>query len=97
MADNPAPLPAQQPFQITVAGSAAAPFLYFDAVATLGHFSGIMQIELVAQTVVPDGPNTKTELVAVAHLRCTFAGMAALKDAIQKIETMLAPSEGKAN
>jgi hypothetical protein len=56
-----------------------------------------MQIELAAQTRVPDRPGPKTEVVAVAHLRCTLSGLAALKDAIQKLETMLAPAEGKAN
>jgi hypothetical protein len=97
MVDNPTLAAEQKPLKVTIEGSAVAPFIYFDGVSTLGHLSGIVQIELAANTVVPDGTSTKTEVIAVAHLRCTLAGLAGLKDAIQKIETMFAPGEGKAN
>ena len=97
MVADPMPTTEQPPLRVIVEGSAAAPFIYFDGITALGHFGGIVQFELAAQTLVLASPGTKTQVVAVAHLRCTLAGLAALKGAIQKIETMLAPAEGKAN
>lgn len=85
------------PGEPAVFGSANAPFVYFDGVGALGVWGGSVQIELAATTVIPVAGGTVKENVVTAHLRTTIAGFAALKDAIQKIEALLAPAEGKPN
>jgi hypothetical protein len=63
----------------------------------LGVWGGSVQIELAATTVIPVAGGTVKENVVTAHLRTTIAGFAALKDAIQKIEMMLTPTDGSVN
>ena len=98
MANNPNPASEQNLSQ--VAGSATAPIIFCDGVAAYGVLPGIAEIELCARIHTPlhegeGGP--RSDVLIVGRLRLTADGLAALKDAIQKIETVLAPTEGKAN
>jgi hypothetical protein len=70
--------------KIDPASSAAAPFIYSDGVTALGFQGGVIQIELAANTIVPDSEGTKNELLVVAHLRCGPAAAKAIRDAIDR-------------
>jgi hypothetical protein len=69
-----------------VVGSERAPFVFFDAVAGYGASSGVIKIELAAQTIVALSPAgsgaSRNEVTAVAHLRCSEAAAKVLMDAI---------------
>jgi hypothetical protein len=57
---------------VTIApgSSESAPFIYFDGVPTFGIRNGAIQIELAANTILPDGKGVKIDVVMTAHLRC---------------------------
>ena len=96
MANNPNPAPEQNLPQ--VAGGATAPIIFCDGVAAYGVLIGIAEIELATRILTPSHVGEPREDVLITgRLRLTANGLAALKDAIQKIETVLAPTEGKAN
>jgi len=65
------------------------PTIYFDLAPTFGVFSGAIQIELFARTLTPhpDGPIV-TEFIGAAHLRCSPAAAARLRDAINEVLKM---------
>jgi hypothetical protein len=44
----------------------------------------VLQIELAANTIVPDGAGTKSEFLVVAHLRCAPEAARAIRDAIDR-------------
>jgi hypothetical protein len=58
--------------------------IYCDGVATFGVQGGVLQIELAANTIVPDGAGTKSEFLVVAHLRCAPEAAKAIRDAIDR-------------
>lgn len=73
MADKPYP-GTPKGFGITVSnlGAEAAPFIHFDGVAAFGMHQGLVQIELAANVLTPDGKGgVKNEVVVTAHLRCS--------------------------
>jgi hypothetical protein len=59
-----------------------APLIYFDGVASYGVYNGAVQIELVANVIVPDGDVTRIDVLMTTHLRCTPAAAIALRNAI---------------
>lgn len=63
-------------------GHAAAPFVYFDHAVTFGPLSGVIRVELVAHVIVPERDGTRPETVWAAHLRCSPAAAASLRDAL---------------
>jgi hypothetical protein len=68
---------------IQVTNNADAPFIYFDAVGAYGALNGAILLELIGHTLVVTGPNaTKTELVTVAHIRCSAKAAADLQNVI---------------
>jgi hypothetical protein len=70
---------------IQVTNNADAPFIYFDTVGAFGALNGAILLELIAHTLVVTGPNaTKTELVTVAHIRCSPKAAADLQNAIER-------------
>lgn len=97
MSEPTKPATAGETPALAVVGSESAGFIYFDGVSNLGTHNGIAQIEICANALIPEGSSTKVTVVCTAHLRCTLGGLAALKDAIQKIETMLTPPDSKPN
>jgi hypothetical protein len=100
MTDKPEPLAPKLPgISIANLGAEAAPFLYFDGIATFGHYHGAIQLELAANiiTPLPDG-TTRTDVVITAHLRCSPHAAADLRATIDKVLLLATPvPEGKAN
>jgi hypothetical protein len=90
MAASPTELPVVQP-ATAIAGNERAPFIYFDGITAFGTQNGAIQIELAARTMVPapDGVNIQNEFVATAHLRCSPAAAANLREALEKALEML--------
>jgi len=84
MADETNPAPERPGIKITPGTSELAPFIYFDAVPTYGTNNGAIQIELAANTILPDGRGVKIDLAITAHLRCSPAAAVALRDVIDK-------------
>ena len=82
------------PIKINPASSVAAPFIYSDGVTTFGVQTGVIQIELAANTTVPDGSGTKIETLIVAHLRCSPQAAKAIRDAIDKALAMPSAEAG---
>lgn len=68
--------------------SAGAPFIFFDAVPTMGEFNGICHLALSALRFNPGDGRVATDSVMVAHLRTNMHGLLALKDAIAKVELL---------
>lgn len=79
--------PASQPkvFKIAPGSSELAPFVYFDGTIAYSLNKGTLQLELAANTIVPDGTGgTRIDAVITAHLRCNAAAAVNLRDAIDK-------------
>jgi hypothetical protein len=89
MADNTNPIPEGPGIRIAPGSSERAPFVYFDGVPTFGIHNGAIQIELAANTVLPDGKGVKIDVVITAHLRCSPAAVIALRETIDKILALL--------
>jgi hypothetical protein len=76
---------------VQIAGNTTAPFVYFDNVSACGVLAGAIQLELVANALLFVSPQqSASELVAVAHLRCSPQAAVHLRDIIQKALDMLA-------
>ncbi len=84
MTDDPNPTAKRPGIKIAPGSSELAPFIYFDGPATYGVSGGIIQIELAANTVVPEGAGTRTDVVITAHLRCNPMAARGLRDAIDR-------------
>lgn len=86
---------------IEISQSTTAPFIFFDSVSACGTLSGAIQLELVARALLMTSPiTTKTEIKAVAHLRCSPAAAIDLREMIGRALDMLANPqipEGQAN
>jgi hypothetical protein len=70
--------------KIAAGSSERAPFIYFDGVVTFGVNNGVIQIELAANTIIPEGVGTKNDVLITAHLRCSPSAAIGLRDAINK-------------
>jgi hypothetical protein len=75
--------------RIAPGSSESAPFIYFDGVPTFGIRNGAIQIELAANTILPDGKGVKIEVVMTAHLRCSPAAASSLRETIDKALALL--------
>lgn len=64
--------------------SELAPFIYTDGCATFGVGGGVIQIELAANTIMPDGGGTRTDVLIVAHLRCSPSAAVGIRDSLDK-------------
>jgi hypothetical protein len=96
--DQPDDTTPPRPVTDAALGSAQAPFVYFDGVATYGIAAGAIQLELVAHAIVPTSDNqTRTDTIVVAHLRCSPAAAMTLRRALDGIELMTTPPEGPSN
>jgi hypothetical protein len=77
--------PVEPPgIKIAPGSSEQAPFVYCDGVATFGVNNGAIQLELAANTIVPEGTGTRTDVMITAHLRCSFAAAMRLRDTITR-------------
>jgi hypothetical protein len=70
--------------KIATSSNEMAPFIYFDGVATYGVNAGTVQLELTANTIMPEGTGTRTDVLVTAHLRCSPTAAMALRDVINR-------------
>jgi hypothetical protein len=101
-ADKPAPVVVEQipsvEGGISAIGSLAAPIIFFDGVATMGHYNGIAHFCLTALRFLHHPDGVKSDSVIAAHLRMNLVALKALKEAIEKVQLMVEPvPEGKKN
>jgi hypothetical protein len=76
-------------FKVVEGSSDRAPFIYFDGSVTHGVNAGAIQIELAANAIVPEGQAVRTDVLIVAHLRCSPNAAISLRDSIDKALEML--------
>jgi hypothetical protein len=90
--------PPSQAIQVIASPAEAAPFIYFDRVASFGINFGVVQIELAANVIFPQ-PNGGAQNGAVftAHLRCSLNAASGLRDALDKALLAGAKTEGREN
>jgi hypothetical protein len=89
MTDDTAPTAEVPGIKIASGSSEQAPFIYFDGVTTYGTHNGAIQIELAANTIVPEGKGVKIDVLITAHLRCSPVAAAGLRESIDKALEML--------
>jgi hypothetical protein len=70
---------------MTKVSAADAPFIYFEGATCFGACAGAIQVELGAKifNATADG-SVATDVVTVAHLRCSPAAATSLRDAIDQ-------------
>jgi hypothetical protein len=69
--------------RLTALASENAPFVYFDGVLTHAVTNGVIQIELAAKIILPDGKGgAMSQAVVTGRLRCSAAAAANLRAAI---------------
>lgn len=81
-----------------VEGSVEAPVLFFEDAPISGSARGIggIMLSTTVQDVGPDGM-LRSRRVAVAHLRADRSAYAALRNALERMELMMAPTAGAGN
>jgi hypothetical protein len=80
-----------QTTDLTLLAPQAAPFVYFDGVATYALCAGAVQVELIANILCPSDQGTAVaKSVMTAHLRCSPTAAVALRDALNGVLAMLA-------
>jgi hypothetical protein len=89
MADDPRAPPKGPGITVATGTSELAPFIYMDGVVTFGVNNGTIQLELAANTLLPEGAGVRTDVVVTAHLRCSPAAAMGLREAIDKVLEML--------
>ena len=75
--------------RIAPGSSESAPFIYFDGVSCMGTHNGAIQIELAANSLMPEGTGVRVDVLVTAHLRCGPVAAAALREAIDKALELL--------
>jgi hypothetical protein len=70
--------------------AAAAPFIYFDGAPSMGVQNGMIEVELCARALMPKANGEiYTDIVCVAHLRCSRAAAANLREALTRTLDMV--------
>jgi hypothetical protein len=80
--------PKRPRVKIATGSSEQAPFVYFDGVATYGMRAGVVQLELAADTIMPESPGIRTDVLITAHLRCSPGAALSLRDTINRVLEM---------
>ncbi len=95
--DKPPQAAAKGPeVNISDAGSAQAPFLYFERASAFGHFEGLVRITLESQRILPHSSGGVTvDRVVNAHLRMSIPAAQSLQRAIEGALLMMAPEKPK--
>ena len=96
--DKPPQVAAKAPeVNISEAGSAQAPFLYFERASAFGHFEGLVRITLESQRILPhaSGGGVTVDRVVNAHLRMSVPAAQSLQRAIESALLMMAPDTSK--
>jgi hypothetical protein len=69
--------------RLTALASENAPFVFFDGVLTHAVTNGVIQIELAAKIILPDGKGgALSEVVVTGRVRCSAAAAANLRRAL---------------
>jgi hypothetical protein len=72
----------------------AAPFIYFDLVPSMGTQNGVVEVELCARAVMPQSSgDAYSDMVCVAHVRCSAAAAVMLRDTLQRALDMTEQSQ----
>lgn len=92
-----APVGKAPEVSISDAGSAQAPFLYFERASAFGHFEGLIRITLESQRILPhsDGGGVTVDRVVNAHLRMSIPAAQSLQRAIESALLMMTPDKTK--
>jgi hypothetical protein len=88
MTDQPSPLTGPQGIKVAPGSSELAPFIYCDGVVTYGFNNGMVQLELAANSLVPEGRGVRTAVLVTAHLRCSPGAANQIRNAIEKAIAM---------
>ena len=81
---------------VTISAVEQAAVVYFDGVSCFGQHNRIIQIELAAHVLVPDGGGVRIELIQTANLRCSAAAAVSLRDVLDKALAMVKSGEAGA-
>ena len=81
--------------KISEAGSAHAPFLFFERASALGCADSIVRVTLEAIRIYPahDGPGVTAERIVTAHLRMSIPAAQSLRHAIDSALLLAKPAE----
>lgn len=82
---------------VSAIGSMAAPFVFFDVVATGGCHGGIVNITLEARRYLNVAGTDMADRVIVAHLRTGLAGAVALAKLLESIFLLETTTAGNAD
>lgn len=80
--------------EISIAASAQAPIIFFEAASAFGHFAGILRITLETQTLRPGPQGLVVDRVIVAHLRMSVPAALSLKKTIEDALLLATPPAG---
>ena len=85
------PTPAKPAHGIVVTDDRRAPVIYFDGAPNFGANGGIVNITLAMARHLSAGDRIASDIVAVAHLRCSVQAAADLRKAIDDALLLHAP------
>ncbi len=80
--------------ELSLSGSASAPFVYFDVASTYGFSNGIANVTLEASRALSIDGRVVTDRVVVAHLRMSRQAALGLRAALNGIELLATPKSG---
>lgn len=82
--------------RLTALASENAPFVFFDGVLTHAVTNGVVQIELGAKIILPDGAGgAMSRVVVTGHVRCSAAAAANLRGVLDSALGLVAQSAAK--
>lgn len=76
---------------IVVSDTPHAPYIYFDGSPNFGNAGGIVNLTLAAARHLSDNQQIKSDIVAVAYLRCSIQAAIDLRNAIDQALLIGAP------
>ena len=97
MAETASPTTKPASEGIVIKDTYHAPVVYFDGAPNFGNNSGIINIPLVMGRHLAAGDHLESDIVVVAHLRCSIAAAIDLRNALNSALLLGAPTEGKMN
>jgi hypothetical protein len=83
--------------ELSLAGSAAAPFVYFEAATNFGLQNGVASITLEASRSLTVGGKLIRDRVIVAHLRMSLPAVMSLQAALNGITLLATPPAGRSD
>jgi hypothetical protein len=99
MADDPpaklAPEADGAAAELSLTGSAGAPFIFFEAATNYGFHNGIANITLEASRSLSMEGKLLRDRVIVAHLRMSLTAAMSLRAALNGIALMAVPQTGR--